>query len=86
MPSDNLFIAAGIRVCSALVEVVFMFTILLWEVGITLYNFISKPLDEGKIVPKGHPGANGNWPEYIAPKDTDSRCSCPGLNAMANHG
>jgi hypothetical protein len=26
------------------------------------------------------------WPEYIPPKDGDSRCSCPALNVMANHG
>jgi len=30
--------------------------------------------------------AGGDWPEYIAPGDGDSRCSCPALNAMANHG
>jgi hypothetical protein len=34
----------------------------------------------------GHPGAGGKWPDYIPPKDGDSRSCCPGLNAMANHG
>jgi len=38
------------------------------------------------VTPAGHPGEGGKWPEYIAPKEGDSRCSCPGLNAMANHG
>ncbi|KZP13757.1 Cloroperoxidase [Athelia psychrophila] len=40
----------------------------------------------GMVVPEGHPGFGGKWPEYIPPKEGDSRSSCPGINAMANHG
>jgi hypothetical protein len=49
-------------------------------------NFLTPNKPVGKVIPEGHPGFGGKWPEYIAPKDGDSRCSCPGLNAMANHG
>lgn len=38
------------------------------------------------VVPEGHPGSGGKWPEYVQRKEGDSRCSCPGLNALANHG
>jgi len=40
----------------------------------------------GYVVPEGHPGFGGIWPEFIPPKDGDSRSACPALNAMANHG
>lgn len=40
----------------------------------------------GHMVPEGHPGFGGKWPEYIPPKEGDSRCACPALNALANHG
>jgi hypothetical protein len=40
----------------------------------------------GHVTPEGEPGAGGNWPEYIPPKEGDSRCCCPALNALANHG
>ncbi|KAI9447129.1 hypothetical protein BJY52DRAFT_373677 [Lactarius psammicola] len=35
-------------------------------------------------MPKGHPGEGSIWPEYIPPQSSDSCCSCPALNAMAN--
>ncbi|KAF8719041.1 hypothetical protein AX14_011541 [Amanita brunnescens Koide BX004] len=38
------------------------------------------------MVAEGHPGHGGKWPEFIPPKDGDSRCACPALNALANHG
>ncbi|KAG1732731.1 Chloroperoxidase [Suillus lakei] len=53
---------------------------------------LRSPISSGGTVrsamslPKGHPGYGGHWPEYRPPKETDSRCSCPALNAMANHG
>jgi hypothetical protein len=49
-------------------------------------NLLTPKKSLAKIVPEGHPGFEGKWPEYIPPKVGDSRCSCPGLNAMANHG
>ncbi|GLB39741.1 putative peroxidase, family 2 [Lyophyllum shimeji] len=60
--------------------------VLAWDVGLTLFNLVIPKRKEGKVTPAGHPGADGKWPEYIAPKEGDSRCSCPALNAMANHG
>ncbi|OSC99744.1 Cloroperoxidase [Trametes coccinea BRFM310] len=52
----------------------------------TLFNLITPDRPVGKVVLEGHPGFGGKWPEYIAPQKGDSRCSCPALNAMANHG
>ncbi|KAI5899703.1 Cloroperoxidase, partial [Schizophyllum commune H4-8] len=40
----------------------------------------------GRLIPAGMSGAGGKWPEFVPPKAGDSRCSCPALNAMANHG
>ena len=60
--------------------------ILTWDVGLSVINLFTPNLKPGHVVPEGHPGAGGSWPEYVAPKDGDSRCSCPALNAMANHG
>jgi len=57
-----------------------------WDFGLMLYNLVTPNLKEGHVTPQGHPGAGGKWPEYIPPQDGDSRCSCPALNAMANHG
>lgn len=57
-----------------------------WDASLTLKNILTLKKSVGKVVPKGHPGFDGKWPEYIAPKEGDSRCSCPALNALANHG
>jgi len=57
-----------------------------WDVGLSVINLLTPNLKPGHVVPEGHPGAGGSWPEYIAPTEGDSRCSCPALNAMANHG
>ncbi|KAG6914490.1 hypothetical protein DXG01_016951 [Tephrocybe rancida] len=58
----------------------------LWDIGLTLVNLITPKRKVGKVTPAGHPGEGGKWPEFIAPKEGDSRGSCPALNAMANHG
>lgn len=57
-----------------------------WDALLSLLNLVlpNKPI--GKVTPKGHPGFGGEWPEYVPRKEGDSRCSCPALNAMANHG
>jgi len=52
----------------------------------TFGNFIMPNKRKGRVIAAGLPGHNGIWPEYIAPKSTDSRSPCPALNAMANHG
>ncbi|TFK40381.1 Chloroperoxidase [Crucibulum laeve] len=61
-------------------------TVLTWDFWLTMYNLITPKRRIGHVVPEGHPGFGGQWPEYISPKEGDSRCSCPAINAMANHG
>lgn len=57
-----------------------------WDLWLSFVNLVTPKLKVGHVVPEGHPGAGGEWPEYIAPSEGDSRCSCPCLNAMSNHG
>ena len=57
-----------------------------WDLSLSVVNFIIPARHEGKVTPEGHPGFGGKWPEFVPPKEGDSRCSCPALNAMANHG
>ncbi|KAG6843549.1 hypothetical protein H0H87_003322 [Tephrocybe sp. NHM501043] len=60
--------------------------ILAQDVSLTLMNTFASKREVGKVIPPGHPGAGGKWPEFISAKEGDSRCACPALNAMANHG
>ena len=60
--------------------------VLVWDVSLTLLNLVIPNKKAGHVVPEGHPGAGRVWPPYVTPKEGDSRCSCPVLNAMANHG
>ena len=60
--------------------------VMTWDFGLMLTNLVTFSRKVGHVTPEGHPGAGGKWPEYIPPKEGDSRCSCPALNAMANHG
>ncbi|TFY79194.1 heme-thiolate peroxidase [Hericium alpestre] len=71
---------------STLVDGVVVTGILLWDMGLSVYNLFAPTVDLGKLVPPGHPGFRGKWPEFVPPGEGDSRCSCPALNAMANHG
>jgi hypothetical protein len=57
-----------------------------WDIILTLLNLVEKKRRIGAVTPEGHPGYGGYWPEFKPPGETDSRCSCPGLNALANHG
>lgn len=61
-------------------------SVMAWDNVLAVANLVTPKLKEGHVVPKGVPGHNGKWPEYIAPKDGDSRSACPMINAMANHG
>ncbi|KAI0062473.1 chloroperoxidase-like protein [Artomyces pyxidatus] len=61
-------------------------SVLLWDFSLGFVNVITPSKKLGHVVPEGHPGAGGVWPEYIPPREGDSRCSCPALNALANHG
>ncbi|KAG2140651.1 Chloroperoxidase [Suillus clintonianus] len=60
--------------------------IMSWDVLLTLSNFVRRKHPIGDVTPEGHPGYGGHWPEFRPPQETDSRCSCPAFNAMANHG
>lgn len=60
--------------------------VLVWDISLTLLNLVTPSRKEGHVILEGHPGVGGVWPEFVAPKEGDSRCCCPALNAMANHG
>ncbi|KAJ7148755.1 Chloroperoxidase [Mycena crocata] len=60
--------------------------ILIWDVGLTLINLVAPKKKIGSVVPQGLPGAGGKWPQFVPPKESDSRSCCPALNALANHG
>ena len=62
------------------------FGLAVWDYYLTFMNLISPNRKVGHVIPPGHPGFGGKWPEYVAPKEGDSRCACPAVNAMANHG
>ncbi|KAG2140652.1 Chloroperoxidase [Suillus clintonianus] len=73
-------------IISGVSHLFFYVVITSWDVLLTLANLMRRKRPIGHVTPKGHPGYEGDWPEYKPPKETDSRCSCPALNAMANHG
>ncbi|KAJ7092356.1 Chloroperoxidase [Mycena belliarum] len=62
---------------------IYIFT---WDAYLTLVNLITPNLKPGNVIPHGSLGAGGIWPEYVPPKEGDSRCACPMLNTLANHG
>ena len=57
-----------------------------WDFGLFLLNIVTPAHKPGHVIPRGAAGSNLIWPEYIAPKEGDSRSACPMLNALANHG
>ncbi|KAJ7291804.1 Chloroperoxidase [Mycena rebaudengoi] len=57
-----------------------------WDGWLTLFNLITPKKKAGSVVPHGSPGAGGKWPQYVPPKEGDSRSACPALNALCNHG
>jgi hypothetical protein len=61
-------------------------SVIAWDNVIALMNLVTPKIKEGNVVPAGAPGHHLKWPEYVAPKEGDSRSACPMLNAMANHG
>ncbi|KAH7883017.1 Chloroperoxidase [Phlebopus sp. FC_14] len=74
------------NVLSTMSNVFFDIGILFWDILLTMLNLVQFKRPVGQVTPEGHPGYGGYWPEYTPPRDGDSRCSCPALNAMANHG
>jgi hypothetical protein len=57
-----------------------------WDIILTIFNSVTPNYKPGHVIPQGKVGFNGEWPEYVAPKEGDSRSACPALNALANHG
>ena len=76
----------GRGVYSKLFEGAFFVGFVLWDLSLTTVNLLTFKRKVGHVTPKGQPGEGGIWPEYTPPRDGESRCSCPALNAMANHG
>jgi hypothetical protein len=71
---------------SKLFDGMFFIGVLGWDFSLVLVNLITFKRKVGLVTRKGQPGEGGVWPEYIPPREGDSRCCCPALNAMANHG
>ena len=57
-----------------------------WDFLLALFNAIAPSHSPHRVVPQGYAGASGQWPKYYPPGPDDSRCSCPALNTLANHG
>ncbi|KAF2730781.1 Cloroperoxidase [Polyplosphaeria fusca] len=57
-----------------------------WDFVLFILNLILPAHKPGSVIPAGAPGNNGQWPDYVAPQEGDSRSACPMLNALANHG
>ena len=60
--------------------------IFLWDIVLTLGNFVLPKKRIDMIGPNAHPEFGGKWPEYVPAMEGDERCSCPAVNALANHG
>jgi len=60
--------------------------VFIWDFGLAIFNLVTPHHAAGHVVPQGYAGANGLWPKYEPATSGDSRCSCPALNALANHG
>jgi len=58
----------------------------IWDTTLFFLNLILPKYKPGTFIPPGKPGHDGNWPEFVPPKEGDSRSACPMINAMANHG
>lgn len=88
--SDSLFVLVTARLLSGLyasvISALLNAGIVIWDCGLAIYNLVTPNLPANAVVPEGCAGARGVWPKYVPPVEGDSRCSCPALNAMANHG
>ncbi|THH29028.1 heme-thiolate peroxidase [Antrodiella citrinella] len=96
MPSDSLqasgsFLVVALSnifggVVASIHGVLMIIVVLVWDFGIVIFNLSTPNHASTRVVPQGYAGANGLWPKYDPPVEGNSRCSCPALNAMANHG
>lgn len=89
--SDNSFVFTALsRIAGGIVSstqsLLLTTGLILWDLILTVLNLILPSLPANRVVAQGKLGANGAWPKYIPPGNGASRCSCPALNAMANHG
>ena len=88
--SSSLLVLAPARIVagtySSIISALTNLFILVWDGGLAIYNLVAPNRPENAVVPEGCPGARGVWPAYVPPGEGDCRCSCPMLNAMANHG
>lgn len=66
-----------------LVNIALLYT---WDIFLGLGNLLFPSKPPGGVIAEGEPGFGRKWPEYHPPPDGASRSSCPGLNALANHG
>lgn len=82
----NALIRILAHVVSNLMFALMMGGLFIWDFALTLYNQFAPLKPANGVVPEGCAGAGGLWPQYVPPTSTDSRSSCPALNAMANHG
>ena len=73
-------------VLSSISNVFYDASIFTWDIFLTLGNLVMSSRPVGQVIPAGHPGYGGYWPEYRSSQEGDSRSCCPCLNAMANHG
>jgi len=70
------------RIVGLLIDIL----VIVWDFGLFILNILTPSLKPGQVVPPKAAGHNFEWPQYVPPKDGDSRSACPMLNAMANHG
>jgi len=49
-------------------------------------NVVLPKRRRGEVIAQGMLGEGGIWPQFIPPREGDSRSPCPALNALANHG
>lgn len=57
-------------------------SVMIWDFGFFLANLILPSHPPSKVIAQGVPGHAGSWPEYVPPREGDSRSACPMLNAM----
>lgn len=60
--------------------------VMTYDLGLFILNIITPSLKPGQVIPPHAAGHGLSWPEYVPPREGDSRSACPMLNAMANHG
>ncbi|KAK7683687.1 hypothetical protein QCA50_013063 [Cerrena zonata] len=87
---DSFAMLATIRILlglfSILKDVLTNTVVIIIDTGLAIYNALAPKRPANAVTPHGAPGAGGLWPTFEPAREGDSRCSCPALNAMANHG